>query len=63
MLAVDWSVLGQGDLICKDFKEEIIIMEGLDVFVNTYNKHCMKIWKKNKCKRMLRKIGKKFEKD
>ena len=38
-------------------------MEGLDVFVNTYNKHCMKIWKKNKCKRMLRKIGKKFEKD
>ena len=28
----------------------------------TFNRHAQKIWKKNKCKRMVRKIGKKTDK-
>jgi len=33
------------------------------VFTNTYNKHAKKAWKKTKCKRQVRKIGKTMEKD
>ena len=35
----------------------------VDVFTNTYNKHAKKAWKKTKCKRQVRKIGKTMEKD
>jgi len=35
----------------------------MDVFTNTYNRHAKKAWKKTKCKRQVRKIGKTMEKD
>lgn len=35
----------------------------VDVFTPTYNKHAKKAWKKTKCKRQVRKIGKTMEKD